>query len=91
MRYTLLIVTAGLLFAGCAQDARYTDQEFGVATQDAFDRQIVYKDYRYADRKVEGLDGIHAESIMETYHNTFTESFTSESFDIGAAGTVSGN
>ena len=89
MKYTQLIVIAGLLLAGCAQDARYTDQEFGLANQDAFDRQIVYKDYRYADRKVEGLDGIHAESIMETYHETFTEGFTSETVDITTTGSLS--
>ncbi len=85
-RSLLLIVLAAFFLAGCAQEAIYTDREFGLASKDAFDRQIVYKDYRYADRAVEGLDGIHAEAIMETYHETFKEGSTSEDIDIMATG-----
>jgi len=81
MRYLTLLFVASTLLTGCAQEAYYADREYGVATMDAVDRQIVYKDYAYADKAVEGMDGLHAEPTMELYHNSFGEGFTQESFD----------
>jgi len=85
-----LVVTffvAGLL-AGCAlpEQAYYTDREYGVASQDAFDQQIVHIDYIHADKPVEGMSGIHVEPIMTSYHSTFSNSFSSESIDISQTG-----
>lgn len=86
MRYLLLIIVATFFFAGCSKEAVYVDHEYGMATMDALDRQVVYKDYRYASQPVEGMDGIHAEPIMETYHETFSDSFSKEDFDVTQTG-----
>ncbi len=86
MKYFVLIIACGMLLGGCAREAIYVDHEFGMAQNDAFDRQVVHKDYKYADKEVEGMAGIHAEPIMETYHETFSDSFTSETFDVSQSG-----
>lgn len=86
MKYFVLIIASGMLLSGCAQEAYYVDHEFGMAQNDAFDRQIVHKDYAHANKPVEGLDGIYAESIMEAYHETFSDSFSSEDIDVTATG-----
>jgi len=86
MKKTLLIMASGLLLAGCVAEAPYIDKEFGMATRDAFDSQIVHKDGQYADKSVEGMPGIHAEKVMETYHETFSEGFTQEDVDITQTG-----
>lgn len=89
MKYTAMTLVVGFLLVGCAamEDAYYVDREFGMATTDAFDRQIIHKDYAHAGKSVEGLPALHAESIMQTYHNTFTEGFTKETFEIFDVGT----
>lgn len=86
MKYFFLIIVAALFVSGCAKEAYYVDHEYGMASTDAFDRQIVHKDYKYATKPVEGMAGIHAESIMDTYHGTFSDSFTKESIDITQTG-----
>ena len=89
MKYVILTLTCVALLAGCAsfEEAYYVDREFGMANNDAFDRQIVHKDYKYAGEPVNDLSGIHAEPIMETYQGTFSEGFTSEDIDISETGT----
>ncbi len=82
MRYLTLLLIAAAALAGCAQDAFYADREYGMATSDAFDRQIVHKDYVHAGKTSDAMEGIHAEPIMETYHNSFSEGFTQESINI---------
>lgn len=79
---------AGLLLAGCAsfEEAYYTDREHGKASTDAFDRMIVNQDDQHAGKVPEGLDGIHAEPIMGSYNQTFSEGFTSEDIDISVVG-----
>lgn len=86
MKSVCLLVLAGMLLAGCAHEAYYVDHEYGMAQNDAFDRQIVHKDYPHADKATEGLEGIHAESIMQTYHETFQDSFSDEDIDVTATG-----
>lgn len=88
MKYASLFVplAATLLLGGCAMEARYADREFGVANRDAFDRQIVYKDARYADKPVEGLDAIYAEHVMGKYLDTYSQGFTKEKIDISEVG-----
>ena len=86
MKILFMFLTSGLILVGCAAETPYIDHEFGTATRNAFDRQIVHQDYRYADKQVEGLPGIHSEKVMQTYHNTFSESFTQENIDITATG-----
>lgn len=88
MKSLLIWIATGLLLTACAMEAPYVDHEYGTATRDAFDRQIVYKDYRYADKKVESLPGIHAENVMQTYHGTFSEGFTKEDIDITSVGNL---
>jgi hypothetical protein len=88
MKYSALftIVVLGLLLGGCAHEAMYADREYGVANSDAFDQQIVNKDYKYAGKPVEGLDGIYAEQIMGKYLDTYKEGFKKENIDITETG-----
>ena len=86
MRYLLLIIVATLFLSGCSKEAVYVDHEYGMATMDALDRQVVHKDYRYANQPVEGMDAIHAEPVMEAYHETFSESFSKEDIDVTQTG-----
>jgi hypothetical protein len=82
----IALVIGALLLAGCAREAVYADHEFGMANRDAFDRQIINKDYAHAGKPVEGMAGIHAEPIMNTYQKTFSEGFTKEDIDITQVG-----
>lgn len=88
---TLIIILAGLslLLGGCSKEALYVDHEFGMATNDAFDRQIIHKDYVHAGKPVEGMAGIHAEPIMNTYQKTFSEGFAKEDINTSSSGTGS--
>lgn len=76
------LLMVGLFVGGCAQEALYVDREHGVASSDAFDQQIVNKDYKYANKDVEGLDAIHAENIMGKYADTYKSGFTKEKIDL---------
>lgn len=76
-------LTCGLLLCGCAHETCYVDKEFGLASKAAFDQQIVNKDYKYADKDVSGMDALHSENVMGKYADTYKQSFTKESIDIG--------
>ena len=84
MKYLTLLFVAAVVLTGCAHEAHYADNEYGVATMDAYDRMIVHKDYVHADKTTDGMEGIHAESTMELYHESFGEGFTQEAIDISA-------
>lgn len=77
MRAMILICLA-IFISGCAQEAYYADHEYGAASTDAYDQLIVHKDYAYADKEVKDMDGLHAEPIMQMYHDSFGEGFTQE-------------
>jgi hypothetical protein len=81
----LLFLTAAVL-AGCAQEAYYADREYGIATRDAFDQQVVNKDYVHTGKTSDSMDGLHAEPIMEMYHDSFGEGFTQESVSTSSPG-----
>lgn len=81
MRYLTLLFIAATIFSGCAQDAYYADREYGRASMDAYDQQIVHKDYTHADKDVDGMEGLHAESTMQMYHDSFGQGFTQK--DVG--------
>lgn len=87
----LLSMIACLFLAGCAQEAYYVDKEFGAASRDAFDRQIVNHNNPNAGKTPETLTGVHAEPLMGRYHQTFGEGFTSEDIDISDVGSESDN
>jgi hypothetical protein len=76
----ILILGAFVVLGGCAytQEAVYVDHEFGMAQNDAFDQQIAYKNYQYADSKPVAMPGIHAEKIMDTYQNSFDKTSDSD-------------
>lgn len=84
MRYLILIFTVTIFMTGCAQEAYYADQEHGIASMDAYNQQIVHKDYVHADKDVNGMEGLHAEPTMQMYHESFGEGFTQE--DVGEVG-----
>ena len=86
MKYLFLILVTAFIIGGCAREAVYVDHEYGMATMDAMDRQIVHKDYVHASKPVEGMNGIHAETIMSQYHETFSDSFSSEDIDVTQTG-----
>ena len=87
MKPFILISLTLIFLSWCANEAYYSDREYGLATTDAFDRQILHKDYAHANKPVEGMDGIHAEPTMEMYHESFGQGFTQESIDILSPGT----
>ena len=86
MKYLTLLFVASVALAGCAHELNYADNEYGIASMDAYDRQIVHKDYVYADKNVDGMEGLHAEPTMEMYHDSFGEGFIQESVDINSFG-----
>ena len=86
MRYLILIFITAATLAGCAHEMDYADREYGVASMDAYDRMIVHKDYRYADKTDDAMDGIHAEPTMELYQSSFSEGFSQDSVDTTAPG-----
>lgn len=81
MRCLILIFVATIIITGCAHEADYADREYGVASMDAFDQQIVHKDYVHADKDVDGLEGIHSEPTMQMYHESFGKGFSQK--DVG--------
>ena len=81
MRCLILIFVATIFMTGCAQEAYYADREHGIASMDAYDQQIVHKDYVHADKDVNGMEGLHAEPTMEMYHDSFGQGFTD--LDVG--------
>ena len=87
MKYLTLLFFATVVLTGCAHEAYYADNEYGIASMDAYDRQIVHKDYVHADKTADSMDGLHAESTMEMYHSSFGEGFTQETIDTSSPGT----
>ena len=93
MKYNVMPTTTvlgflllGFMVSGCAETAYYADREHGVASSDAFDQLVVHKDYKYANKPVEGMDAIYAEHIMGKYLDTFKEGFTKEDIQITDTG-----
>ncbi len=86
MKYLTLLFVAAIVLTGCAHEAYYADNEYGLASMDAYDRMIVHKDYVHADKAADSMDGLHAEPIMETYHSSFSEGFTQEIIDVSSPG-----
>ena len=76
--YFISILALGLFLGGCAHEAYYADREHGIASNDAFDQQIVHKDYKYANQPVEGMDGIYSENIMGKYLDTYKTAPTAD-------------
>ncbi len=81
MKYLTLLFFAAVVLTGCAHEAYYADNEYGVASMDAYDRMIVHKDYAHANKTVDGMEGIHAEPTMERYHDSFGEGFSQDTVD----------
>ncbi|MCA1765483.1 MAG: hypothetical protein LC633_04430 [Desulfobulbaceae bacterium] len=72
-----IIPAAFLLLAACS-GAPHVDDEFGMASRQAFEMQIANKDYRHAAKIPEGMTGLVAEEVMEVY----TDDFGKESLDV---------
>ena len=81
MKYLTLLFFAAVVLTGCAHEAYYADNEYGVASMDVYDQMIAHKDYLYADKSVDGMEGLHAEPTMEMYHDSFGEGFTQETVE----------
>ena len=86
MKHLFLIISLMFVLSGCANDAYYVDREFGVAQMDAFDRQIVHKDYEHAHKPVDEIDGLHSEKTMEMLHGSYGDGFTQESVSTSSPG-----
>ena len=71
MKTSLLIIGLFVL-AGCSS-APYLDAEYGLANQEAQDRQIAYPDAPFATTTPAGLDGIMAEEVMKAHSKTYAE------------------
>ena len=87
MKYLTLLFVATVVLTGCARDAYYADHEYGLASMDAIDKQIVHKDYAYADKTADGMEGIYAEPTMGLYYDSFGEGFTQETINTSSPGT----
>ena len=86
MKYLTLFFIAIVVLTGCAHEAHYADNEYGMASMDAYDQMIVHKDYVYADKTTDDMDGIHAEPTMELYQSSFGEGFSQETIDTFSPG-----
>lgn len=82
MKTMILLLASSILLVGCAsfEEAYYVDREFGQRSQETWDMQVAYPDYRYAMdettgevRNPENLEGLPAENVMEVYTDTFAE------------------
>jgi hypothetical protein len=78
MNRTVVLLTAfalGVALVGCGQpymeEAYYLDKEFGKATAAAFDKQVVNPEPLKRDVVPEGVDGIHAEQVMDVHDSTY--------------------
>ena len=85
MKTMILLLASSILLVGCAsfEEAYYVDREFGQRSQETWDMQVAYPDYRYAVdqttgefRNPETLEGLPAENVMEVYTDTFAEAPT---------------
>lgn len=84
MKYLTLLFITAVVLTGCAHEAHYADNEYGVASMDAYDQMIVHKDYAHANKTVNGMEGLHAEPTMQLYHDSFSEGFTQDTVDISS-------
>ncbi len=82
MKTLILMLASSILLLGCAsmEEAYYVDREFGQGSQETWDMQVAYPDYRYvtdqttgAERTPETLEGLPAENVMNVYTNTFAD------------------
>lgn len=75
MKRTFLIIAAMCFLGGCAatEEAYFVDREFGEAQMKSWDKMIANPDSQNADRQPEGMEGIHAESAMKVYHESFSK------------------
>ena len=76
MNKLLLALLTITLLAGCAREFHYVDQEWGKAQKASWDKQVANPDYKFAGTNPTGLEGIHAEEVMNGYNQTFTEKTT---------------
>ncbi len=75
---TRYIIPAAFLMLAACSGAPHVDDEFGMATRQAFEMQIAHKDYRHAAKTPEGMTGLVSEEVMEVY----TDDFGKESVDV---------
>lgn len=82
MKTLILMLTSSILLLGCAsmEEAYYLDREFGQRSQETWDMQVAYPDYRYATdpttgktKRAESLEGLPAENVMDVYTKTFAD------------------
>ncbi len=75
MQARYLVAGALLLLSACApfKDTPYLEDEFGKASQAAFDAQIVNKCNPNAEKLPVGMAGITAEEVMGVKNKMFAE------------------
>jgi hypothetical protein len=61
-----------LLLSGCS--APYLDQEFGRATKETLDQQIVHTNNPHEGEIPTSIEGISAEELMNAYNSSFSKS-----------------
>lgn len=92
-----LALALPLLLSACSsnapqalQEAAYIDAQFGKAAQRSFDMQVAHPETPYAEMPPEGMDGIHAENVMEVHNETYAEEPTEANvLQLGVTGTNS--
>jgi hypothetical protein len=75
MNRWMILIPGLFILAGCSmpEEAYYLNREFGKHSQASWDAQVLYPDYRYADRMAEGMPGITAEEVMAVRNKMFAE------------------
>lgn len=91
IRGQLLILAAALLLTACAPETTRIDREWGEAQRVSWQKMIVNPEGAGTAVPPTGLEGIHAEEVMDVYNRTFArEAPTMPVFELGVTGT-SGN
>lgn len=73
MKYlTLALLVLGLTLAGCTSYPNL-DREFGQATRTSLKRQVAFPADSHVRKVPEGMGGISAEEVMDTYNQTYAE------------------
>jgi PBP1b-binding outer membrane lipoprotein LpoB len=84
-----MIIATAILLSGCSlfYEAPRSDADYGLAQTKAWESQIAFTDYRYAEKTPQGLGGIPSEQIMKIYNQSFGEKVKKQKvFDLDLTG-----
>ncbi len=87
IRGQLLILAAALLLTACAQETTRIDREWGEAQRVSWQKMLVNPEGAGGAAPPTGLEGIHAEGVMDAYNRSFArETEPLPVFELGVTG-----